>query len=46
MSLRKFGTGEILPEEDDIQVKASKEDRDQVLAEVVQEQQQADEEQQ
>ena len=43
--MRKYGTGEILPEEDDIKVQASKEDKDQVLAEVVQEQQQADKEQ-
>jgi hypothetical protein len=45
MSLRKFGTGEILPEADDVQKTASKADREQVLAEVVEEQKQADEEQ-
>lgn len=42
--MRKYGTGEILPEENDVKKTASTEDREQVLAEVVQEQQQADQE--
>lgn len=36
MSLRKYGTGEILPEEDTLQKQATQtpQDKDQVLAEV------------
>jgi hypothetical protein len=44
MTLRKFGTGEILPEEGDVQKTATSEPREQVLAEVVKEQEQADKE--
>lgn len=47
MSLKKFGTGEILPEADDIKKSAATEqDKEKVLAEVreEQEQQEADKE--
>ena len=44
MSLRKHGTGEVLPEETGVQKSASQEDRDKVLADVIQEQQNADKE--
>lgn len=47
MGLRKFGTGEILPDDEVVQkTAASTQDKEQVLAEVVQEQQQVDSEEQ
>lgn len=39
VSLKKFGTGEILPEEDDLKKTASTEVKEQSLAEVREEQQ-------
>lgn len=43
MTIRKFGTGEILLEEEDLKKESTKQDRDQALAEVVEEQKKADE---
>lgn len=46
MSLRKYGTGEILPEEGDLQKQATAQDKDQTLAEVQAEALDADHEEQ
>lgn len=44
MSMRKYGQGEILPEADDIKVEASKQDKQEIIRDVVEEQKKADEE--
>ena len=42
MPLRKHGVGDILPEEEDIKKESSVAEREQALAEVLEEQKQAD----
>lgn len=44
MTIRKHGTGEVLPEEDDIKKASSQEQRDESLAEVRKESEKADDE--